>query len=117
MTPAVPFGLTPHARVALVFIRSYMREHNGVSPSYNEIAKFLGIVSRSGVHRIVNELEKRGRVRRIPQHERSLIPVEIFAIPESALGRLVDYAETESISLEVAVQHMIERGLGEPRKK
>ena len=44
----------------------------GVSPSYAEIADRLGLATRSGVHRLVTQLEGRGKIRRRPNSARSL---------------------------------------------
>ena len=67
------FGLTRRQTETYDFLKAY-RAENGYSPNYNEIQKHLGLASRSGVARIVNLLEQRGVVRRIPNSARSLMP-------------------------------------------
>lgn len=45
---------------------------DGVPPSYDELAGELGLSSKSGINRLVTELEGRGYVRRQPGVARSL---------------------------------------------
>lgn len=44
----------------------------GKSPSYDEMATAIGQASKSGVQRLVNGLEERGFIRRLPHHARSI---------------------------------------------
>ena len=64
--------LTPAQSKALDFIRGYIKENGGVSPSFNEIAAALGLKSKSGASRIVVELERRGHIRRLHHRMRAL---------------------------------------------
>lgn len=45
----------------LKFIRAYVKMH-GVSPSYEVMAKALGMKSKSNMHRIVRRLEEEGHL-------------------------------------------------------
>ena len=65
------FGLTAMQRRGLALIRDSL-EANGVSPSYDELAGALGLKSKSGVHRLVEQLEARGYVTRLRGRRRSL---------------------------------------------
>ena len=71
------FGLTPKMHQALVFIRDYIRDTGGSSPSYDEIRDGLGLASKSGVHRLAVSLEARGYIRRISGAHRSIHLVEV----------------------------------------
>ena len=64
--------LTPVQRNALDFIRGYIEQHGGVSPSFGEIEHALGLHSRSSVHRIVSALEERGHIRRLHNRQRAI---------------------------------------------
>lgn len=64
-------GLTAHQKRVLGFLQSYTAEH-GISPSYEEIRVFLGIVSKSGVTRLIDQLEMRGRIARVPNRSRAI---------------------------------------------
>jgi len=59
-------GLTPRMLSCRDFIVAYQREHDGVGPSYDEIAAGLGLRAKSNVVRLVDCLESRGHVRRGP---------------------------------------------------
>ena len=51
--------MTPRRQLVLDFIRAYVRLH-GVSPSYEVIAKSIGLSSKSNIHRIVHRLKQDG---------------------------------------------------------
>ena len=53
--------MTKHRQLVLEFIRAYIRLH-GVPPSYEVIAKGLGLKSKSNVHRIVHRLMEDGHL-------------------------------------------------------
>lgn len=65
-------GLTPKQRALLDFIARYQRERRGVSPSFDEMARALGLASKSGVHRLVEGLVARGALERLPNQARAL---------------------------------------------
>lgn len=75
-TQAERFGLTPKQHEALVFIRDYIRDTGGISPSMDEIKDGLKLSSKSGAHRLVSALVERGYLRRIPILTRSIQIVE-----------------------------------------
>lgn len=63
--------LTPKQNEALSFIGKSIAA-NGHCPSYREIADALGLVSISGVYRLVSGLEERGFIARLPRRARSI---------------------------------------------
>lgn len=44
----------------------------GISPSFEEMKEALGLKSKSGVHRLVSALEKRGFIRRLQHRARAM---------------------------------------------
>lgn len=60
----------------LAFIRAYMTQHAGVSPSYDEMAASMGLQSKSGVCRMINQLEKKGKIRRPKAGVRSIVLID-----------------------------------------
>lgn len=66
-----PAGLTPVQADVLAVIRRLLNE-KGYSPSYREIAEGVGLKSLGRVSRIVQDLEERGCIRRLPNHGRSI---------------------------------------------
>ncbi len=53
--------MTQRRQLVLDFIRAYIRLH-GVSPSYEVIARSLGMSSKSNIHRIVHRLRMDGHI-------------------------------------------------------
>jgi SOS-response transcriptional repressor LexA len=53
--------MTERRKLVLDFIRAYIRLH-GVSPSYEVIARSLGMTSKSNIHRIVHRLKEDGHI-------------------------------------------------------
>lgn len=62
----------------LLFINDRLAE-GGVSPSFDEMKEALGLKSKSGIHRLINALEERGFIRRLPHRARAL---EVLRLPE-----------------------------------
>lgn len=70
--------LTAKQQQLLAFIDDRLSS-GGVSPSFDEMKDALGLKSKSGVHRLVNALEERGFIRRLPNRARAL---EVLKLPE-----------------------------------
>jgi repressor LexA len=58
---------------------------DGVSPSFEEMKEALDLKSKSGVHRLINALEERAFIRRLPNRARAL---EILRMPEAGTPAL-----------------------------
>lgn len=69
------YGLTPRQRDALDFIKTFDERH-GFSPSVREVQLALGLSSTSGVIRILDGLQQRGAIRRLPRCVRSIAIIE-----------------------------------------
>jgi SOS-response transcriptional repressor LexA len=96
---------------ALKFITAYMVENEGVPPSFEEMRSALGYSSKSHVFRLLNALERQGKIRREHHRARAIqlvdgapyIPLSTYTDVElmieaerrwpgiMALKRLVDY--------------------------
>ncbi len=70
--------LTKKQRDLLVFIHDRMKDSD-VAPSFEEMKDALGLKSKSGIHRLINGLEERGYIRRLPHRARAL---EILKLPD-----------------------------------
>lgn len=66
-----PAGLTPAQADVLAVIRRLLSE-KGYSPSYREIAEGVGLKSIGHLTQIIDGLEERGYIRRIPDRARSI---------------------------------------------
>jgi repressor LexA len=71
--------LTPKQQELLSFIQIRLEE-GGVSPSFEEMKDALDLRSKSGIHRLINALEERGFIRRLPNRARAL---EVLKIPDA----------------------------------
>ena len=72
--------LTKKQKNLLVYINKKIRS-TGISPSYEEMKNSLNLKSKSGIHRLINALEERGFIRRLPHKARAL---EVIKLPETA---------------------------------
>lgn len=96
--------LTPRQSELMVFLDAYTRAHGG-SPSYEEMSKALGGVSKSCIVRIVDALVERGFVRKLGRRGSSRA-IEVLVRPILAggdLGELLEdclamYCEEQSVS-------------------
>ncbi len=70
--------LTAKQQELLTFIHNRL-DDAGVSPSFEEMKDALDLRSKSGIHRLINALEERGFIRRLPNRARAL---EILKLPE-----------------------------------
>ncbi len=80
--------MTPQQKRCLDFIRDHIARH-GVSPSYREIAKGLGLKSTAGVSRLVAALIIRGHLYRESEYSaRSLAPTQPLHEARQLIDRL-----------------------------
>lgn len=70
--------LTKRLSDLLVFVAKRIDE-TGIMPSYEEMCAGIGLVSKSGVHRMVLQLVERGYIERIPNRARA---IKIIRMPE-----------------------------------
>lgn len=71
--------LTPKQHDLLLFLDNSLKE-KGICPSFDEMKDHLGLKSKSGIHRLLAELEKRRFIRRLPNKARAL---EVIGLPEN----------------------------------
>jgi repressor LexA len=71
--------LTRKQQELLVFIDQRLQA-DGVSPSFEEMKDALQLRSKSGVHRLINALEERRFIRRLPNRARAL---EVLQMPDA----------------------------------
>lgn len=63
--------LTPRQKQVLEFIKLYWKD-NGYAPSYDNIKDGLGAKSKSSIAALIDRLERKGYITRIPQIARSI---------------------------------------------
>jgi repressor LexA len=71
--------LTRKQQELLRFIDDRLKE-TGISPSFEEMKDALSLRSKSGVHRLINALEERHFIRRLPNRARAL---EVLRLPDA----------------------------------
>ena len=97
-------GLTTHQANLLAFLRSSER-----TPSYAEMTRAIGLKARSHIYKILNGLEDRGYIERLPNKSRA---VRLLAEPrawhedemplsEYKTERLLDELRRRGVKLEV----------------
>lgn len=77
--------MTHQQHVLLEFLRRRHAE-GGATPSMSEMARALGVKSKSSVVRVLRGLEERGRIRRLPHRARA---VEILEPPRDDAAALI----------------------------
>lgn len=91
-------GLTPRQMDAMRFIAGF-REAHGQAPTLPEIGAALGIKRKSGVHRLLSQIEERGHIRRRPYEVRGLdilVSPPIPHAPDGAPLRVVKIPELQA---------------------
>lgn len=88
--------LTPKQHKLLVFIDEFIKA-NGHSPSFEEMKNAVGLKSKSGIHVLINSLEERGFIRKLPHKARALEVLKLPEIVEKSLSKNLanDNDETE----------------------
>ena len=71
---------TKNQNELLIYINQNLRE-TGVAPSYEEMREALDLRSKSGIHRLINALEERGFIRRLPHRARA---IEVTKLPSAS---------------------------------
>lgn len=72
--------LTPK-QLELLLLLNEKLDANGFGPSYEELAKTLGLKSKSNINRMIVALENRGFVRRLPGQSRA---IQVLKMPGGA---------------------------------
>lgn len=78
--------LTAKQRDLLEFLRACQK--NSHTPSYDEMKEYLGLASKSGVHRLVAALEERGFIHRLPNRARSISVLSDGVHPREVMSLL-----------------------------
>ncbi len=63
--------LTSKQSKLLDYLTNSLKDNN-ISPSFDEMRKFLGLSSKSGVHRLISSLEERGFIKRLHNKARAI---------------------------------------------
>lgn len=72
--------MTPREFELLAFLKDRIKT-TGVCPTYTEMAEHTGVVSKSGIHRLVTALETLGLITRTPGKAQSICIVDTRPVP------------------------------------
>lgn len=76
--------LTYQQRKLLTYIVDYTAINDGLSPSFDDMKDALGLKSKSGIHRLIEALQERGFIKRLPHRARA---IEVLRHPGQANPR------------------------------
>ena len=76
--------LTPKQYKLLMFINKTLKE-KGVSPSFDEMKEAIGLKSKSGIHALIEALDERGFIRKLPHRARALEVIKMPKLKPSAI--------------------------------
>lgn len=65
------YALTHQERACLEIITAAI-EATGIAPSFDELKTGLGLKSKSGIHRLMTALERRGHIHRLKHSSRAI---------------------------------------------
>ena len=71
--------LTKKQRELLLFLEERISQ-SGITPSFEEMRKKVGLKSKSGIHRLISALEDRGFIKKLPFKARA---IEILKLPKT----------------------------------
>lgn len=89
--------LTEKQYKLLLFINKTTKE-TGCSPSFEEMKDAIGLKSKSGIHSLINALEEREFIRKLPHKARAL---EVIRMPKFKPKAILE----EEKKREIALQH------------
>ena len=98
-------GLTQREAEVVAFIRAYAARKPGQAPSFEEIKDTLGLRSRSSIHRIVCQLERKGWVQRGEYGARRALRV----IEETADWQPIETAPKDGTVVDLWIKYTVER--------
>ena len=90
--------LTEKQYKLLMFINKTSKE-KGCCPSFDEMKDALKLKSKSGIHALINALEERGFIRKLPHKARAL---EVLRLPKSKPASVLEEEKKREIALQNA---------------
>jgi SOS-response transcriptional repressor LexA len=104
-------GLTRRQQNCLAFLKQYIAD-KGIPPSFDEIKDFMGLRSKSGIHRLINSLEERGLIRRLRNRARAIEIIDptahdLWFLPRDVLGWVRFGAARRSMTAESMIAEIV----------
>jgi SOS-response transcriptional repressor LexA len=79
-------SLTPRQQDVLRFIIGFQEANDGISPTFKEIGAAIGLSSMASVSRHLDEIARRGALRRLTARPRAIEVLVRLPIPRSPNG-------------------------------
>lgn len=91
--------LTEKQYKLLLFINKVLKE-TGCSPSFDEMKDAVGLKSKSGIHALIESLEERNFIRKLPHKARAL---EVLRLPKLKPSSIVEEERKRDAALKTAM--------------
>lgn len=111
------YGTTRQEKRLYDFIVAYNNE-KGYPPSFQEMTDGVGLRSKSGIHRLIVALEERGKIARLRNRARSVVPVDdniFLRLPVELQAELNEYSLAVGISKNEIITRAIAREISAAR--
>jgi repressor LexA len=90
------FMLTEKQYKLLIYINKVLKE-TGCSPSFEEMKQAVGLKSKSGIHALIEALEERNFIRKLPHKARAL---EVIRLPRFKPSAIIEEEKKREIALQ-----------------
>src|SRR5215813_4114061 len=100
--------VTKRQKQLLDYLRDYIEKH-GYAPTLEEIGRHFSLSSLATVHKHLQNLERKGRIRRLANHSRAM-----ELVPEPRFGRAIEVpllGRGETFALRVQGDSMVDEGI------
>lgn len=111
------YGTTRQEKKLYDFIVAYNNE-KGIPPSFDEMKDGVGLRSKSGIHCLIVALEERGKIARLRNRARSVVPVDdniFLRLPAELQAQLNDLALASGLSKNEIITRSIARTIAAAR--
>lgn len=88
--------LTEKQYKLLIYINKVLKE-TGCSPSFEEMKQAIGLKSKSGIHALIEALEERNFIRKLPHKARAL---EVIRLPRFKPSAIIEEEKKREIALQ-----------------
>lgn len=88
--------LTEKQYKLLIYINKVLKE-TGCSPSFEEMKQAVGLKSKSGIHALIEALEERNFIRKLPHKARAL---EVIRLPRFKPSAIIEEEKKREIALQ-----------------
>ena len=103
----MPVPLTPLQYRFMRALQARLSANPDIGPTYAELMQDMGLKSKSGIARLVDECVERGRIRKLSNRDRSLVVVNPVSTGDVAREDLIRTFSDREIILEAQRRGLI----------